>query len=1476
MKNDLLAKQLLTPEFNGTAGNDFIHIAGDGLVAPGGYSDNTNATAGADTIDISQGGNDSVYSGAGNDEVFVGASLTAADHLDGGTDNQADFDTLYLDGDYTGGNALTFAGNVVNFEFVRLAAGHSYTITVDDAFGDNSRNQVIVDGGSLASGYSLIFDGSAETTSGFVVSGGDGNDQLTGGGGNDDLFASWGDDVLTGNGGNDTFFSGGPGTKILDGGAGSDTVSFSGGVSGIVVDLSNASPQDIGPFHSINTFISIENIFGTFGDDTLTGDGNDNVLNGSGGNDTLNGGSGSDTASYDQSYAVVVDLTLSGAAQDTIGAGLDTLNSIENLYGSNDADTLKGDAGDNVLNGSGGDDILQGRGGNDTLIGGLGSDTASYADGASGVTVDLTIATAQAVGGGLGNDTLSGIENLIGSAFADTLTGDGGNNTFTGGAGDDVLSGAGGTDTASYADAASGVTVDLTIATAQAVGGGLGSDTLSGIENLTGSAYADTLTGDAGNNVLSGGAGNDILVGGLGDDTLDGGADIDTASYADAASGVSVDLSQVTRQITGGAGNDYLFNIENLIGSAFADALNGSSGNNTISGGAGDDSILGLGGTDILNGGDGSDAIIDAGSGSTLDGGNDIDRLRLDRPSLSQAVTFTFTPGSSTPVALVDGTTLKNFESLNLTTGSGNDAVTFNGPIHTSFGVNLWNAGAGTDTVTVDMSASAGAISASLNGSTYTVSDAGGALVNATNVENFHVIGGSAADTLSGGTGADTLSGMGGDDTLTGGSGAANTLQGGTGNDTYIVSASGDQIVEAAGEGTDLVQTTLSSFTLAANVENLTHTGGGGFTGIGNGDANILTGSTGADYLIGLGGADTLIGGTGAANTLQGGTGDDTYVVSVAGDSIIEAAGEGTDTVQTTLSAYTLQANVENLTYTGSSSFTGTGNTSANVIVGGSSADTLIGGDGAANTLQGGLGDDTYIATAAGDAIVESAGQGTDLVKTNLAVFSLAANVENLTYTGAGAFTGIGNGDANTITGGVGADYLIGQGGADTLIGGSGAANTLQGGTGDDIYVVSVASDSVLEFGGEGFDTVQTALNAYTLSANVEKLMFTGSGSFQGTGNADANTIIGGASADLLDGGTGGGANTLQGGQGDDTYIARVAGDQIVELAGQGTDTVQTALSSFVLAANVENLLYTGAGAFTGIGNGDANTITGGSGADYLIGQGGADTLIGGSGSANTLQGGTGDDTYIASASGDSVIEFAGEGYDVVQTGLSTFNLSANVEKLVYTGTGAFTGLGNSDANVIIGGTGSDYLIGLGGDDVLLGGAGGANALQGGTGNDIYAIEAVGDSVIESAGEGFDQVQTNLGSFTLSANVEELIYTGAGDFTGMGNGGDNILVGGAHNDTLTGGLGNDTLSGGAGDDRFVFTKGDGLDTVTDFTHASNDIIDLHGYGIANFAALQPLMSQAGADTLIAFDAQNHILLQNVTMSQLDSGDFTFS
>ena len=355
----------------------------------------------------------------------------------------------------------------------------------------------------------------------------------------------------------------------------------------------------------------------------------------------------------------------------------------------------------------------------------------------------------------------------------------------------------------------------------------------------------------------------------------------------------------------------------------------------------------------------------------------------------------------------------------------------------------------------------------------------------------------------------------------------------------------------------------------------------------------------------------------------------------------------------------TLRGNaLNNVLSGGAGSDTLIGGAGADTLYGGANDDTLDGGTGA-DLLVGGSGNDTYTVDDAGDIVTEAANGGTDAVRTSLSSYTLTGNVETLTYTGKGAFTAYGNASDNVITGGT-SNQLFGLGGADTLIGGKGndlldggsGADVMQGGLGNDTYVVDNAADVVTEGAKGGTDTVQTDLSTFQLGTNLEHLTYTGLGAFDGTGNAVANTMIGGALGDilrglagndvlhgnagndLLDGGAG--SDKMFGGAGDDTYVVDVAGDSITELANAGIDTVQTSLKTYTLGSNVENVTYIGAAAFKGTGNALNNTIVGGAGNDVLDGKAGNDVLVGGDGN-DILIGGLGADVITCGAGADIV-----------------------------------------------------------------------------------------------------------------------------------------------------------------------------------------------------------------------------------------------
>jgi len=324
-------------------------------------------------------------------------------------------------------------------------------------------------------------------------------------------------------------------------------------------------------------------------------------------------------------------------------------------------------------------------------------------------------------------------------------------------------------------------------------------------------------------------------------------------------------------------------------------------------------------------------------------------------------------------------------------------------------------------------------------------------------------------------------------------------------------------------------------------------------------------------------------------------------------------------------------------------------------------------------------------------------------------------------------------------------------------------ANVLTGLAGNDVYVVG-DGDTVVESVGGGLDTVYASV-AQTLAANVENLVLLGTAAITGTGNELGNR---------LDGSQNSAANSLVGLGGNDIYVVGV-GDSVVEAVGGGTDIVGS-FADHTLAAYVENLTLLGTAAISGTGNDLANTIDGAqnSGANILSGLGG-------------------DDIYFVGA-GDTVVESVGGGTDVVHASV-THTLAANVEALVLLGTGSIAGIGNALGNRLDGSQNS-----------------GANVLVGLAGNDVYVLGA-GDSVIESVGGGTDIVGT-ASSYTLAANVENLVLLGGAAISGTGNTLANLLDGSQNSgaNLLRGLTGNDTYIVGARD-VVVEAAAAGIDTV---------------------------------------------------------------
>ena len=673
------------------------------------------------------------------------------------------------------------------------------------------------------------------------------------------------------------------------------------------------------------------------------------------------------------------------------------------------------------------------------------------------------------------------------------------------------------------------------------------------------------------------------------------------------------------------------------------------------------------------------------------------------------------------------------------------------------------------------------------------------------NLENLTLTG-SGNINATGNTLANTLTGNSGNNTLDGGTGA-DTMDGGAGNDTYVVDDAGDTVTDTAG-GSDTVQSSVN-FTLATGLENLTLTGSGNINGTGNSAANTLTGNSGNNVLTGLGG-------------------DDTYVIQNAGDTVVEGAGAGTDTVNSSVS-FTLGANIENLTLTGSSNIDGTGNTLANTLTGNTGNNTLDGGTGA-DIMDGGAGNDTYVVDDAGDTVTDTAG-GTDTVQSSV-TFTLGTGLENLTLTGSGNINGTGNSAANTLTGNTGNNRLDGAGGADSM----------SGGAGNDTYVVDNAGDSVKESAASGTDTVESSVT-FTLGANVEHLTLTGSGNINGTGNTLANTLTGNSGNNTLDGGTG--ADDMTGHAGNDVYVVDNVGDTVTESGGGGTDTVQSSITITSLFAEVENLTLTGSADINGTGNALGNTINGNSG-------------------TNTLTGGAGDDIYVVQNAADTVVENAAEGTDTVRSSVTYTISDDDVEHLTLTGSSNINGTGNASANTLTGNSGT-------------------NVLSGGAGDDTYVVQNTGDTVLENAAEGTDTVQSSV-TFTISdEDVEHLTLTGSSNINATGNASANTITGNSGNNVLTGLGGGDALVGGSGSDTASYAGsaavnvnlstgavsggdavGDTFDSIENLTGSSNDDT------LTGDASANRLDGGGGADTLTGLGGNDDDPLPNTEISEPSS------
>ena len=1412
--------------FVGTANNDTLN--GSAL------DDTLQGLAGNDSLDGKAGndllqgglGNDTLRGGDGNDTVFGDENADRViggkgnDSLDGGVvTNEAGFGT-------TDGNFLSYSELTVGIN-----------MNLSGIFGDGRVGSGTVNKGADGTDTLINFSFFTATNQ---------NDSIVGS--TATRFEQFellnGSDTLDGGAIAQTMFPSN-GNRIILNAAGPVTIDLAAGTA------SGAAGNKV--------FVNINQARGGANGDTLLGSDSPLIaefFDGAGGNDTIDGRGGFDILRFDvTSGPVSVNLGEGVISNDGQG-GHDTLFNIEGVFGTAANDTLVGSSVANTIEGRDGNDSIEGGLGNDTLNGGNGIDLVSYEHASGGVRVELLMPVGfGAATGADGGDNFSLFEQVLGSAFADTLIG---------------------------------------------------------------SPFNDTLDGAAGNDVLKGGDGDDALRPGTGVDTVDGGGGDDRliligtrASYT-----VTQPGSGLIRLVSPLAGQDVTFsNIENVVFSdvtlgmgavlipgggptQFADSIIGTAGNDIINGLAGDDTLQGLAGNDSLQGGDGDDDFFGDAGNDTLDGGSGRNIFHYKASpgpvnvNLATGQASDGFGGTDTLISIWAGEGSAFADTL---TGDSNDnGFAGNG------GNDTINGGAGNDliyygdalnAVSVNLGAETGGGGSEGSDSLISIEFACGSAFNDT------LIGSSVANQLLGDAGNDSISGLDGDDTLQGDAGN-DTLDGGDGSDTASYADAGGNVSVNLGAGTssgaDGSDTLIAIENLLGSNYNDTLTGNTGNNRIDGGDGNdsllgddgndTLTGGDGNDTLRGGNGDDSVFGGAGADN-LRGDAGNDTLDGGVVLDRV--SYNDGNTLTYADL-AGPVNINLSGFTGNGStghgtvSDSTGGTDTVMNVqfIVGTAGNDTIVGSSALVfEQFEGGLGDDTIDGGAILDVIFgrdsnranyqnspsavtvdlqlgrATGGNGTDTL-TNInqvrgsAFDDVLRGLDNPSITYSEAFEGRAGND--TIDGRGGNDFARydgapsgvvanlatgiaadGYGTTDTLINieglrGSNYGDWLIGGnpangttaTGDPVTdglerFQGLAGDDTID-GGQGYDRAE-----YTTAegpVNVTLGGTAGNGTAQdGQGGTDTlisieavrgsifnDTLTGSDSAPFESFEPRSGNDTVDGRGGIDRIDYQTAEDSgaVVNLA---TGIAQDGMGGTDTLLNIEHARGSRVFGDILIGNAGANVLDGLGGNDSLDGAAGDDTLIPGTG-VDTVDGGSGNDVLqlLGARANYRVTRPDASSLRLVNVSTDENVILRNVETVQFTdSTQAATSLLGNDVgtegnDVFAGTAGPDRFDGSDGNDTL-GGAAGNDTLLGGRGDDSL-----------DGGSGFDLVSYENATGPVTVNLLTHVASGADGNDSLvnfeavrgssfsdrltGDGGLNVFISSGNNDTIDGGAGNDILS----------------------------------------------------------------------------------
>ncbi|MBX8602609.1 calcium-binding protein [Pseudomonas cichorii] len=1395
----------------GEAGNDYLYGGtGADQLSGGDGSDYLTAGEGNDTL-LGDAGNDTLYGDSGNDILDGGIGN---DYLYGGEGsdtyrfsrgwgqdsvNNYDSSVGKLD-------VIEFAADILPTDIILTRSGSDLVLSLKNATDKITVSSYFQNDGDTPYALEQIrfADGtqwSVEQVKVMAVLSTDGSDVLTGyasddsisgAQGGDTLSGLAGDDVLNGDGGNDTLY-GGIGQDTLNGGAGSDYL---------------------------------------YGED-----GND-ILDGGTGNDTLDGGRGSDTYRFAKGYGQ--DVINNGTYSETAADKIDAIQ----LDGLNPADLRFSRSSDDL--------VIQIKATGDTLTvrshfsqegtSPYAIDQLKFADGSVWDGAQIKSVVTQAS---------EGADTLTGYATADSLSGLDGNDTLSGRAGDDVLD------------------------------GGNGADTLNGEEGN------DTLLGGAGNDSLNGGYGNDVLDGGSGNDTLEGGYGSDTyifrkgsgqdtiynAVYNETtvgkqdvirleglnlgdinlrressdliiqiketgdtlrvsshfspastyynyaidqlqfADGTVWGVEQIKASLlTGGefndtltgydtddtlqglAGNDTLYGAlgnDTLLGGAGRDTLYGEDGDDTLSGGADNDSLVGGNGNDVLDGGAGND---------TLEGGKGSDTYIFAKGSGSDAIdnsTYNDTTVNKLDVVRLDGL---NGEDVSLRRESDDLIVQIRQTGETLRIRSHFSAESSNWSYAIDQLQFA-------DGTVWDRAQITASLLDGTD-GNDTITGYDTADTLSGLAGNDILYGRNGNDVLDGGDGR-DTLNGEAGDDTLLGGAGNDTLY--GGSGNDILD------------------GGSGNDSLDGGfgsDTYVFRKGSGQDTISNYAYNDTTLNKLDVVR-LEGLSADDVSIRRESDDLLIQIRQTG-ETLRVSSHFYSDQSYgyaIDQLQFADGTVWDQAKITSA-LLIGTEGNDTITGY--ATDDELTGLEGDDVLSGRAGDDLI-SGGEGRDTL--------------------------YGEEGNDTLLGGLGNDTLSGGAGNDTLDGGAGN-DSLEGGKGSDTYVYRK---------GSGQDTISNYAYNDTTANKLDVVRL------EGLNTSDVS--IRRESDDLLiqirqtgetlrvsshfysDQSYGYAINQLQfadgtvwdeakitaalliGTEGDDSVTGYASDDNLIGLSGNDTLSGRAG----------DDLLDGGDGKDTLYGEDGNDTLLGGAGNDALSGGTGNDLLDGGAGN-DTLDGGKGSDTYVfGKGYGRDTInnyvynDTTPDKLDVVRLdGLTTEDVSIRREsddlviQIRQTGEtlrvsshfysdqsygyainqlqfadGVVWDQAQITAALLIGTEGDDSITGYASDD----------RLSGAQGNDILYGRAGNDTL--EGGDGKDTLYGEDGNDTL-----------------LGEAGNDTLTGGYGNDTLDGGAGNDSLDGGYGSDTYVFRKGSGQDTISNYAYNDTtanklDVIRLEGLNAAD-------------------------------------------